>query len=96
VSRTGRVVERLGNRNIKDLTGTGAVTLKANADAFAERVSSRPSSSRLHVKTAPRWLDLGPEAGGGHTESECPLTDAPKATTVRAVGADLLGPTLRC
>jgi DNA invertase Pin-like site-specific DNA recombinase len=38
VSRTGRVVERLGNPNIKDLAGTGAVTLKANADAFAERV----------------------------------------------------------
>ena len=38
MSRTGRVVGRLGNPNIKDLTGTGAVTLKANADAFAERV----------------------------------------------------------
>jgi len=30
----GRVVERLGNPNIKDLTGTGPATLKANADAL--------------------------------------------------------------
>jgi len=65
VSRTGRLVERLGNPNIKDLTGTGAVTLKANADAFAERVlpmiadqrrghtrAIAAELERLHVKTA--------------------------------------------
>ena len=66
VSRTGRVVERLGKPNIKDLTGTGVVTLKANADAFAERVlpmiadaqrcgHTRPIAAeleRLHVKPA--------------------------------------------
>ena len=58
------------------------MTLKANADAFAERVLPMIADAqrrghtraiaaefeRLYVKTA-RWLDLGPEAGGEHTEA---------------------------
>ena len=68
MSRTGRLVECLGNPNIRDLAGTGAVTLNANADAFAERVLPMIADAqrrghttlraiaakleRLHVKTA--------------------------------------------
>jgi hypothetical protein len=111
VSRTGRLVECLGNPNIRDLAGTGAVTLNANADAFAERVlpmiadaqrrghtrcvPSRPSSSGCTSRRRAAARP-GTQSRWRTSSSATAPIDSNGATASLAVADDLLDRVAEC